>query len=154
MRKNNFTSNDEKTRKSYVDTVSKLTRFIDKGKSSLQSPTNSIAKAIRNKEKTEEIKNLMMNEIANQFNLFKTTILSNGSESEKDDDVPKLEALPKTETEASKQKLAERVFWTKDKMEKVREQLRTARTKIYEKTRHDFQELFIAIDTGQREKIL
>jgi hypothetical protein len=157
MRKANLTINDDKS-KSYGNTIAKLTRFMDKGKpGNSASPSSSIAKALRNKEKKEEMKNLMLNEIANQFNLLKNTILSQGDDAEENEEQKNGEVRPsfqKNETMISEIRMAERVFWTKEKMEKIRAQLRTARLKIHEKTNRDFQELYVAIDTGQREKIL
>lgn len=134
--------------------------MLDKNKPNLLPGNGSILKALKYKEKTDQVKNSMMNDFANQFNLFRNTILSNQIDSENEDEKEDELApdgngtLSRTQTEIDKVNMEERVFWTKEKMEKIRAQLKTAKAKIFEKTRKDFQELFIHIDTGQKENIL
>ena len=57
-------------------------------------------------------------------------------------------------TNLERKSMKERVFWTKEKMEKIRIKFRMAKEKIKKKTELDFLDLFTAISDGNRDKIL
>jgi hypothetical protein len=153
MRKNNLTSVSQREEKAkrYNNTILKLSKFMDKGKGKVQSTPNSIAKALLNQEKKEQGNINLLDEIASQINLLRKSIVSNRiSESDREEDEePEVKIIQSMEAFQ-----ADRVFWSKEKMEKVRGQLKMAKVKIFEKTRKDFQELYMFIDTGDKEKIL
>jgi hypothetical protein len=50
--------------------------------------------------------------------------------------------------------MADRIFWTKEKMLSVRGKLKTLKNKIHEKTRNDFNSLNTYIDMSEDEKVM
>jgi hypothetical protein len=61
---------------------------------------------------------------------------------------------PSPEKELLKKDFVDRVFWTKEKMEQIRGQLRTAKAKIGAKMKREFDELDHFIENKDRDSIL
>jgi hypothetical protein len=176
LNKLNSTENPlHKSNSRYSNQIAKITKKIKNDTvsdsvgaeaSSGSTPFYSLQKAIRQKkEMAEEQNNSLMNELASKLNLFKATVLSKHSISSDSDDEKKKRSknkknrnsvFEKQETIELKQKkeLEERVFWTKEKMEQIRNQLRTATSKINEKTKMDFDELYELITMRDQNAIL
>jgi hypothetical protein len=137
---------------------------------SIEIPFLSLHKAIRQKKELEkEQNNSLMNELATKLNLFKQTVISkhsisSDSEDDAEDGKRKKKKMIKQQSSIlekqlsielkQKQELLDRVFWTKEKMEQIRNQLKTAKEKINEKTKNDFDELYELIDSHNKDAIM
>ena len=89
------------------------------------------------------------------YNKIPTDKILEVNESVKSDGIIGLDnSLCRFKLNKTKKTFGERVFWTEEKMDLIREKFRTASEKIKKKTEADFNELYSAIRYGERTKIL
>jgi hypothetical protein len=154
---------------SYKNHVKKLALSSKKDSSANDESTEKaeiplfIQKAIKHKQEREKEQNTsLMNELASKLGFLKKTLKSKDSLSDIEDE-PKERNVKKRSSVLEKQstleiknkkEILERVFWTKEKMEQIRNQLKTARDKINEKTINDFNELYELIDSHSNAAIM
>jgi hypothetical protein len=120
------------------------------------SPTKSITKALIRRNNLYKLSDKeFFNEVETKFQLIENDNSSSSgtSSSNSDSDCIKLVgAVPRTSV--MKNDYIDRVFWTKEKMREIRKRLKTAKAKITEKTRKDFDKLFEAICKKDKDAIL
>jgi hypothetical protein len=166
----NSSVEQSKNSSSYVNQIKKMAqKTLNESSTEKQEVPLFIQKALKQKQEREkEQNNSLMSELASKLNFLKRTIKS-GKESVSDEEEEvkvkvkkkrsskrRSSVFEKQSTLEIKQKkeLIDRVFWTKEKMEQIRTQLRTAKDKINEKTHKDFNELNELIDSHNSEAIM
>jgi hypothetical protein len=161
---------DQSKASKYTNQIMKITKKIkhdstssDKVSEGKEAPFSSIHKALRAKQELEKEQNTsLMNELASKLNFLRGTMRSGlNSISDSDEEINKKPPKKKSTVleenksiEIKKNELLERVFWTKEKMEQIRNQLRTAKDKINDKMNKDFGELEELIECDDRDSIV
>jgi hypothetical protein len=125
----------------------------------IQSPPShwtSVKKAL---ERRRDLQNSMDSSLYNEIESKLLPCVRADSDSSKhsNDSEEELKAVQRNEDSNEgriKKYILERVFWTKEKMSRIRRQLRTAKVKIYEKTKKDFDQIDAYIALKDRTALM
>ena len=144
-------------------TAEKAATLSENFKDTLQNtPLFSLYKATEKVSEKEKENIDIVNQLKNQLDDFKKNYVGNKQvDFNKDEDKIKVfeknpqlaKLLPHKNTSLSKT-IQDKIFWSKEKMAKMREKFRTAKARIDIKTQEDFNEIKTRIEEGDREEVV
>jgi hypothetical protein len=147
----NNTSNENRPLEFFYNNESLLESSPDKRFSASNATIRAARNQLRQQENIKDIysefisKFTLLSQLSSQMDLKANSDLQEEDESE---------VVSKYENSSIIATLMERIFWSRDKMSKIRTKLKTLKNKIYAKTIKDFKELITNIDCGNDKEVV